>query len=561
MIKKACIFLTTFFLCLLFCGKGERKSVGPEFSDQEKQLVLANYANGEKYLLVEFLDRLEKIPIHYWPWGDSLKIKKLVSRAIVDTVLLQKALSEHLDQNENVLERLREAKEEYMIDRWYELEVKRKITASEGELKAYYLSHLKDYYYPEVVNLRQILVATRQMADSLFQLLKTGEDVGELARKHSLQRWSAKRGGETGFFPWGRFPDIEKVAFGLKENEISEPIKTKNGYYILQLIEKRPSHPIDFKKVRLEIKEKVLSEKWKRYLEVQLSKLRKRAEVSINEKVIEGLGKTYKEDSWVAEVCGRKIQLSEFNRVYQIKCKEALKRRRKEPTKEKILDDLINSRLMLKEAYRHHLDKDEKVLKKVEKLKRKLVVEEYVRQNVIPKIKVNEEEIFQEFTKQNTNIEVQHILVKTRKQAQELLKRIKNGANFTQLAKIYSISPEGKKGGYLRFVQAQGVVPEFEKVAFALKPGQVSDVVQSKYGYHIIKCLNKQKKEGKLSEEMKQKIKKQLVRKKMLQKRVKFFQNLEQGLHIQYNHQTMELLVKRFEEKLKQGQTLIEENR
>ncbi len=129
------------------------------------------------------------------------------------------------------------------------------------------------------------------------------------------------------------------------------------------------------------------------------------------------------------------------------------------------------------------------------------------------------------------------------------------------MAKIYSISPEGKKGGYLRFVQAQGVVPKFEKVAFALKPGQVSDVVQSKYGYHIIKCLNKQKKEGKLSEEMKQKIKKQLVRKKMLQKRVKFFQNLEQGLHIQYNHQTMELLVKRFEEKLKQGQTLIEENR
>ena len=73
--------------------------------------------------------------------------------------------------------------------------------------------------------------------------------------------------------------------------------------------------------------------------------------------------------------------------------------------------------------------------------------------------------------------------------AQELLEKIKAGANFEELAKQYSVCPSAKDGGDLGMQPKGTFVPEFEKAAFALKPGQVSDVVQTNFGYHIIKLV------------------------------------------------------------------------
>lgn len=72
--------------------------------------------------------------------------------------------------------------------------------------------------------------------------------------------------------------------------------------------------------------------------------------------------------------------------------------------------------------------------------------------------------------------------------AEDLLKQIKNGADFTELAKANSSdSYSAVDGGDLGFFGRSQMVPVFEKVAFALKPGEVSDVVETQFGYHIIK--------------------------------------------------------------------------
>lgn len=97
-------------------------------------------------------------------------------------------------------------------------------------------------------------------------------------------------------------------------------------------------------------------------------------------------------------------------------------------------------------------------------------------------------------------VRASHILLKTegkddaavKKQAEDLLAQLKKGANFEELAKKNS-QDEGSavKGGDLDFFGRGQMVPEFDKVAFELPIGQLSDVVKSQFGYHIIKVTDK----------------------------------------------------------------------
>ena len=97
-------------------------------------------------------------------------------------------------------------------------------------------------------------------------------------------------------------------------------------------------------------------------------------------------------------------------------------------------------------------------------------------------------------------VRASHILLKTegkddaavKKQAEDLLAQIKKGANFEELAKKNSQDETSAvKGGDLDFFSKGQMVAEFDKVAFDLKPGQMSDLVKSQFGYHIIKVVDK----------------------------------------------------------------------
>jgi parvulin-like peptidyl-prolyl isomerase len=87
-------------------------------------------------------------------------------------------------------------------------------------------------------------------------------------------------------------------------------------------------------------------------------------------------------------------------------------------------------------------------------------------------------------------VRVRQIVVKDREGAESILRKLKRGDPFEELAKRYSSGPEAEEGGDLGFF-GRGEMPEEFDVVFALQEGGISDIVQSPYGYHIFQVVAK----------------------------------------------------------------------
>ncbi|MCW1295180.1 MAG: peptidylprolyl isomerase [Candidatus Parvarchaeum sp.] len=83
-----------------------------------------------------------------------------------------------------------------------------------------------------------------------------------------------------------------------------------------------------------------------------------------------------------------------------------------------------------------------------------------------------------------------HILVEKQSVANSILERINKGESFSKLAEQFSIDSSRRRGGDLGYFGRGVMVKEFEKAAFSLNKGQVSQPVKTQFGYHIIKRLD-----------------------------------------------------------------------
>jgi len=92
----------------------------------------------------------------------------------------------------------------------------------------------------------------------------------------------------------------------------------------------------------------------------------------------------------------------------------------------------------------------------------------------------------EQYSAKEGQIRASHILVKSEKEAEEILEELFAGANFAEMAKRYSTGPSGVNGGELGFFGVGQMIKEFEETAFALKVNEISEPVQTNFGWHII---------------------------------------------------------------------------
>jgi peptidyl-prolyl cis-trans isomerase C len=161
--------------------------------------------------------------------------------------------------------------------------------------------------------------------------------------------------------------------------------------------------------------------------------------------------------------------------------------------RQEYLERWITTQLLYEEAIRSGLGVSPDIDARLEHYKKDLVAHRLVQKVIQERAVVTEEEVRayydehrEEYLKE---FRVSHILVDTPEAAEEV-KTLLGSKSFTYLARRHSIDKHTRGGGDLGYLSRGNMLPEFEDVVFSMKVGDVSDVIESEFGYHIIKVTD-----------------------------------------------------------------------
>jgi peptidyl-prolyl cis-trans isomerase C len=163
---------------------------------------------------------------------------------------------------------------------------------------------------------------------------------------------------------------------------------------------------------------------------------------------------------------------------------------------EQILQELVNQELLYSEAKKDELDKTEEYRLEVEKLENQLLKSMALRK-VLSEVTVTEDDMKAHYEsnleryQKPAQMKASHILVKTEEEGQAALDRLNGGESFEDVAKAVSECPSKERGGDLGFFGKGMMVPEFEQAVDTLALEEVSGLVKTQFGYHVIKLMDR----------------------------------------------------------------------
>lgn len=197
----------------------------------------------------------------------------------------------------------------------------------------------------------------------------------------------------------------------------------------------------------------------------------------------------------LATIDGEDVTLQEFNKELD-KIPANMKMLVATQTgKKNYLDRLVVKKLLLKVAKKEKVDSEKEFQDRLTDIKEQLLIESVLKKKISADTKISDADLKKyyddnkESFKKDREINTRHILVKTEGEAKQVQGRLLKGEDFAELAKKYSIDPQASaSGGELGYHPKGTLMPEYEETALKLsKVGQVSGIVKTKYGFHIIR--------------------------------------------------------------------------
>ncbi|MGH0778087.1 peptidylprolyl isomerase PrsA [Bacillus cereus] len=271
---KHIFIITALISILMLAACGQKNSSATVATATDSTITKSDF---EKQLK----DRYGKDMLYEMIAQDVITKKYKVSDDDVDKEV-QKAKNQYGDQFKNVLKNngLKDEAD-------FKNQIKFKLSMNKAIKQSVTEKDVKDHYKPEI-KASHILVSDENEAKEIKKKLDAGASFEELAKQESQDLLSKEKGGDLGYFNSGRMaPEFETAAYKLKIGQISNPVKSPNGYHIIKLTDKKELKPYDEVKdsIRKNLEEERITDPifGKKLLQGEL----KKANIKINDSELE----------------------------------------------------------------------------------------------------------------------------------------------------------------------------------------------------------------------------------------------------------------------------------
>lgn len=281
--KIAVVFLCC--IALVSCTKKAAEQAGGS-------QVLASVGNA-KITQADYDRELQALPEYARMMFEGEEGKeKLLDEIIKKEILYQEALKKGYDRDAEFQKKMEEFRKLSLISRLFEKDIMAKAAVSDQDVKDFYEKNRQDFSTVSQIKASHILVKTEDEALKAGERLKKGAKFEDIARAVSIDKATAKNGGDLGFFSKGQMvPEFENAATALKAGEISGPVKTPFGYHIIKVTDKKSGPVVDFDKVKGLITQKLNADRQKEVFDSFIDELKKNYKVEINKDALAKSGK------------------------------------------------------------------------------------------------------------------------------------------------------------------------------------------------------------------------------------------------------------------------------
>jgi peptidyl-prolyl cis-trans isomerase C len=482
--------------------------------------VLAK-VNGTTVTLKDFEKRIEESNLRsISPPEDQKRKEETLDKLILEILVEQKAKNLDLSTNQEFLTLKKQHMDEFLLSLLYDKQIVDKTKISRAEIDSFYKEHQDEFWEtPELAKTSHILARLKaDSSDSNFfeedqkakekltelkRRIDQGEDFATLAKEYSDDETTKDKGGLLGNLPRGMIiPEFQKVVFSLKPGEVSQPVRTSDGYHLILVSEIKKGKPQELnEKVRKNISDYLAKgrqrEKGQKYLE----DLQNKAELVYNEEVLTQIDSTVignpwimiinqKDTVWFKDYYSLVPGYMQYNKVTFLTLED----------KKGLLSENLSIVPILKQdalARGYHRGFDYKKEEKNFVLNQaKTIVQ---REGELKDYTPTEEEIKDYYLSHpeeisfDSSVHVYHIVFDDSMEAEKVREEILGGADFVEMAKKYfPADNEIKESVYdLGYISRQEMPEQFYQAAMKLGVGEVSPPVKTQWGYHLIKVVDK----------------------------------------------------------------------
>ncbi|KPK00004.1 MAG: hypothetical protein AMK71_08820 [Nitrospira bacterium SG8_35_4] len=252
--------------------------------------VIANVNKGA-VTEADFLREVSRIP----EWARSQfeaedGKDKFLDELVKKELIYQHAKKMRLDNNEEYLEKVREFEKLTLVALSLKKEVDDKVRVDEAEVRAFFDENKDKFTVGTQVKASHILARTEEEAKQAHERILKGEKFEAVAKDVSIDKGSAEKGGDLGYFGRGRMvPEFERAALSLKPGEVSPPVKTRFGYHIIKQTDIKMGDPASYEQSREAIQRELVNQKRKKHFDELIDKLKAESQISTNKDVLAGI--------------------------------------------------------------------------------------------------------------------------------------------------------------------------------------------------------------------------------------------------------------------------------